>query len=311
MKAPTSFLRTLKTLTIFFAVTLLFNACGSSSKEMEYRENSKMMADSINSYVPGIATETINGISHNFIKTADIKFKVLDVLKSSNKIEDLVKARGGYLAENYMRSEIESSNSIKISEDSILEMKHYTLLNDMEVKVPKQQLDSVLRQLSAMAVFIDYSKLKAEDAKLKLYSNKLAENRFKKFQHHVTEKVKNSTADVKKTTMAEEKVLAVQEQYDENEIETYDLADRVNYSTLTIHIYQAPATFSQRIALASEPEAYEPSFFSKAGAAFLNGFNMLLKLLLFIIDSWGAIVFLILFFLLVKFGFNYLNRKTN
>src|SRR6478609_7638469 len=72
-------------------VSLILNSCGPSREEMEYREKSAAIADSISQYVDPLATDTINGITHNFIRKAELKLKVKDVLKTTEAIEDLVK----------------------------------------------------------------------------------------------------------------------------------------------------------------------------------------------------------------------------
>lgn len=292
------------------SVLLFTSSCGSSYKEKEYEEKLAAIADSVKAYAPGIAADTINGISHNFIKTAELKLKVKNVLSSSEKIEDIVKASGGYVTENELRSQIESQTRIKASKDSSLNITRYYMLGDMVLKVPENKLDSVIRKLNNMAVFIDYSRFKAEDVKLKLYANKLSENRNTNFKNNVTAHVKNSDSGLKSTTLAEEKILEARQRIDQSQIETLEMANLVNYSTITLHLYQLPVSQSELIADEPKIKAYEPSFFSKAGAAFIKGYDILLTLLLFLIENWGTIVFFILLFIAVKKGYRAISNKN-
>ncbi|MCE3258501.1 MAG: hypothetical protein K0S12_142, partial [Bacteroidetes bacterium] len=90
-----------KSLLLVIPVFILM-ACGPSREEKvmqeavaAYNEKEKVLADSISSYAPGIVTETVGGITHNFIRTANMKFKVKDVLNSTRKIEQITALAGG------------------------------------------------------------------------------------------------------------------------------------------------------------------------------------------------------------------------
>lgn len=72
----------------FFTSVLTFTSCGPSKQEMEFREKSAKIAASVAERMPGLATDTIDGVTHNFVKTADIKCRVTHVISSTEAIKN-------------------------------------------------------------------------------------------------------------------------------------------------------------------------------------------------------------------------------
>lgn len=292
-----------------------FFSCGPAREEMEKREAyakaSDEISDTVFASVPGIATDTINGVTHNFIRKADIKFKVKDVLNSSKKIEDVVGAAGGYISSSELTSHSQYSNSTRISKDSILEQTYYTTINTISLRVPNQKLDTVLRQISNLALFIDHRNLSSDDVKMKLFSNKLAEERHKNFKKNLIRKTEVLPGKQAQVVTTEDALLNNQAKLDDKKIETYDLADQVNYSTVSIEIYQSPSYIKQYLAVEEQIEPYQPSFFEKAGDGFVNGFGVLKSFILFVINSWGVILILILIYFVIRAGIAYNKQKKN
>ncbi|MBL7910158.1 MAG: DUF4349 domain-containing protein [Bacteroidia bacterium] len=300
---------------LFVSISTFLFSCGSSAERMSDREESakvsQEVADSVSSYMKGIATDTINGISHNFIRTADLKFKVDNVLNSSKKIEDIVAGYGGYISSSELTSNKHYTQSTQINKDSILEQTHYTTVNFITLRVPSQKLDTVLRQISDLALFIDFRTLRSDDVKMKLFSNKLAENRYKNYKNKLETKADRVTSKQAQVLNTEENILAKQTMADEKRIESYDLADQVNYSAIKLETYQAQTVIKQLLAVQEQVEPYQPSFFSKLGDSFLNGFQILKNFVLFLTNIWG----LLLIFVAAGFGIKwlvvYINRKVN
>lgn len=272
------------------AMIIILTGCGSSAEEHSSSREEKAVADSVSSYVGAIATETINGVTHNFIRKAEMKFKVKDVLKSSNIVEDLTTASGGYISSSEMSSSQHYSNTTRISKDSVLEQIYYTTVNRISLRVPNQKLDTVLRQISDLALFIDYRHLSSDDVKMKFFSNKLAEARYNTYKNKVTQKTNSVTAKQDQIVNTEENLLNKQTLADQKRIETIELADQVNYSTVSVEIYQPSSCLKQYLAAEEKLEPYEPSFFEKAGEAFISGFAILKSFFLMLINIWGLIL---------------------
>lgn len=298
----------------FLLIVIFLFSCGSSaeykSKQEEYSSASEAVADSVSNYMKDIATDTINGISHNFMRKADLKFKVDNVLNSSKKIEDIVTGYGGYISSSELVSNKNYTQSTQINKDSILEQTFYTTTNHISLRVPNQKLDTVLRQISDLALFIDYRNLRSDDVKMKLFSNKLAENRYKNYTNKLQQKAAKVTTKQSQVLSTEENILAKQTSADEKRIESYELADQVNYSTINLEAYQAQTVMKQLLAVQEHVEPYQPSFFSKLGNSFLSGFKILKEFVLGIVSIWGLLLILTAVGFGVKWLIVYINKKV-
>ena len=294
---------------VVFTFSVLVISC-SNGNEMSYREESAKVADSVSAYVSNIATDTIDGITHNFIRNADVKLKVKDVLQSTKQIESLVNNVGGYITKSELNSNKDYSNRINFKKDSLIEQTYYTASSHIVLRVPNKQLDSVINSITDMAVFVDFRNIKSDDVKLKLFANILAENRYKQYKGRIQAQIEKKPAKLQHITEAEENVLEKQTLADNKRVETYDLADQVNYSTVTLALYQEQNIISNVLPIANKIQTYEPSFLSKMAQAFVNGFEILKNILLFFANAWSLIIVLVLSFLGVKKLILYLNKKT-
>ena len=260
-----------------------------------------------------LATDTINGVTHNFIRKANFKFKVQDVLSSSKKIVGIVANYGGYVSASELTSNKNYRQSTQINKYSLVEETFFTTINSISIRVPSQRLDTAPGQISDLALFIDYRNLHSDDVKMKLFSNKLAENRYKNFNSSLHQKT-NTTKTKTKTSQVinvEESILSKQTSADEKRIESLELADQVNYSTINIETYQAQAVLKQVMAVPSRIEPYQISFTEKLGNSFLNGFQILKNFILFLVNSWGVILILGVLFIFTKKIINYLTKKVS
>ncbi|MBL7933003.1 MAG: DUF4349 domain-containing protein [Bacteroidia bacterium] len=294
---------------LLIASSVVLYSCGPSREEMEYKENASKIADSVSEYVSPIATDTINGITHNFIRTADLKLKVKDVLKTTEAIEDIVKQKGGYVSVNDLNSEIESQASVKFTEDSLKEIKRYITNNHLTIRVPNKQLDTVLRSITGMATFIDFSRLQSDDVKMKLYANKLAENRYNKFGRRIEQKSNSNTHKLSQNVNAEEQALEKQMLADEKSVQSFDMADQVNYSTVRLVLYQHALTVYETTPIPQVIEPYEPSYIQKLGLGFMKGFGLIKTFFLFLVESWGLILIIVALFFTTKKVMQHYNRK--
>ncbi len=293
------------------STAVLIQACSGNYKEdAKYMSQENAVADSVKAYAAGIATDTINGNTHNFIRNANLKCKVKDVLNSTKQIEDIVSNNGGYVTLSDLTSNSNYNNSIQIKKDSVLELNYFTTTCNISIRVPNKQLDTVIRKITDMAVFIDYRTLKADDVKLKLYSNKLTENRYADYNKSLKTSVATKNAKLNQENDAHENVLQKQTLADEKSVESIDLADQVNYSTVHLQLYQAQSSISEIKALPPVYKNYEPSFLSKLGNSFVNGFKLLKNLILFFVDIWGIVLIIIFLFFGIKKAIMYFSKKT-
>lgn len=285
---------------MFLIIPAVLVSCGEASYE-RYKAEQSAVADSVRSYVEGIATDTINGISHNFVRTADVKFKVKNVIQSTTQIERMVRASGGFITKSQVHSDKDYTNNVRFKKDSLVEQTFFTSKGQLTLRVPAKQLDSVLTEITALALFVDHRHLGADDVKLKLYSNMLAENRYSDYKERVTKKTDKTNAKLNQVTNAEETALQKQGMADNTRMESYELVDKVNYSTITLELYQDQQVMTHVTPRPYSIETYKPSFAEKLGLSLQNGFELLKELILFFANIWSVVLILgALFFGLKK-----------
>jgi hypothetical protein len=297
---------------VISAIGLSVQCCGPSREEMEYRETNKAIADSVASAIPSITADTINGISYNFIRKADMSCRVNDVLAATRRIEDLVMLHGGYIAKSDLLSAINHKTTVRFKEDSLVESVFYTTTSAMVLRIPSRQLDTLVRSITDMAVFVDTRRLSADDVKMKLFANILAQRRLEQFNNRLHNKLGQVQAPLKQAAALEENLLAKQNLADGRRIESYKLTEQVNYSTVSLALYQPEQEKRTVMPAPLQLKPYEPGFMEKAGTAFMNGFTLLKAFLLFLINSWGFLLIagLVLWLIKVILKYSRINRAV-
>lgn len=300
----------LKRSALFISSALLLFACGVAEKDrMAYAEEQKAVADSVAAYMPGLNTDTINGITHNFIRTASMKCRVNNVLSSTRKIEEIARELGGYVTQSNLNSDAGWSHSAQVSKDSVMELVHYTTSSNLTLRVPAEEMDSLLNRVSAIALFVDFRHIQASDVKTKIFANRLAKRRYAEYKKRVQTKSDRNSDKLNQNVSAEENALEKQTLADNKRIETVELADQVNYCTVSCSLYQPSMTYTSMQAMTPQMEVYEPPFYAKLGTAFMNGFELLKGFLLGLVNLWSVILILVLLFVLIRRLILHYSRK--
>jgi hypothetical protein len=288
----------------------LFNCSGGPYEEKYAAENTAAIADSAaaiassNSAVIGKADST-----HTFIRTADIKFKVKDVKQSTFAIEDLVSSHGGYVTYTNLSSTISYQYKTQVSSDSTEERTHYNVDNSITIRVPNRHLDSVLRGMAPLMDFLDHRTIKADDIKYTLLSNQLAEKRYKDHKQRFTKTIDSKGKKLKETVNAEDELLIKDELADNTKIETMELMDQVNYSTVKLYIYQPETIKKALVANEEKVEPYVPSFGKRLGNSFVEGWHVFENIILFFVNIWGIIILLVVLVFLLKWMITYFSKQ--
>jgi hypothetical protein len=303
---------------LILGMIALFSGCAGSqsSKEKAYREQA--MADSISSpsaankdYASSsAAVENNKDTTRKFIRTADLKFKVKNVIKATYKIEDITRNFDGFVTYTNLFSSIDNRNVIPVSADSSIETTFYTVQNEMTLRVPNVQLDTTLKTIAALIDFLDYRVIKADDVALQLLSNQMTQSRVGKHEERLINAIDNRGKKLNETTNAEENLLNKQEESDNAKIANLSLKDQINFSTIKLSIYQRQSVKREMIEGNKIIESYEPNIGLQLKDSIKFGWTMLEAVFLFIIKLWGLIVFGIITFIVIRTIVNkYLTKK--
>ncbi len=280
-----------------FIISIFFSGCAQSMDD--YREKSSAIDKEISKEYAGLYADSINGMTHNFIRTADMKLEVENVVSASNFIDAIVGKAGGYTAKSEIKTEITSRNSVRIKKDSLLDTRVFVTKNSLIIRVPASHFDSIIRKITDLGLFLDYRSKSAEDVKADLYANSEQKKSYQKFSRDVERSVKKSDK-LSEIVNANEGVLEKALAAKQLENESYKLYEQVNYSVINVELYQQPQTSNVLVFSGAPVQPYETPYSTLLIEALIGGMTILKKILLFLAWSWGLVLPAILIFLLCK-----------
>ncbi len=290
-----------KNIILGLGLILFFAGCGSGKKEA----NEVVVGDSVASKFisSSAAVENANDTTHKFVRTADLKFKVNSVIKSTYDIENITNQQGGFVTYTNLTSNIHNVSVIAISADSSLETTNYLVTNTITVRVPNTKLDTTLKEIARNIDFLDYRIIKADDVALSILSNNLAQKRAAKNEQRLSKAIDSKGKRLNKTTVAEEVLSSKQEQADNVKISNFSLKDQINFSTIQLSIYQRETIKREVISNDKNISAYEPEFISKFIESLKSGWEILANFILFLTKFWGLfLLVVVVYFLYNKYG---------
>lgn len=225
--------------------------------------------------------------TRQFIRTADIKFKVKDVAKSTYAIEDATTKFGGFVTNTELQSAIQEKETTKVSPDSTLVSTEYEVTNAITIRVPNTQLDTVIKTIAKQIDFLDYRIIKAEDVSLSLLANELAQKRSEKTETRIAKAIDSKGKKLDNVLEAENTLDNKKEQRDNAALENLKYKDQVKYSTLTLALYQNPIYKQELIANKKSVNAYRPNIGLQIWDSLKTGWFMLEAMIAFVVQLWG------------------------
>lgn len=220
------------------------------------------------------------------IKTADMRFRVKDVQQTKEQLSAAIKAQGGTVAEFSIQSQIQESDKVKYSADSLKEITSYRKEGLLVAKVPSEKLDDFTNTVARLAVFVDQQSMKMDDQSIAYLANRMkAENRQKVIKQ----------LDKSKKSQDIESSFYISDEYVDKRIANIDIDSRVKFSTITLNFYQ-DNTVSTWIVGNDNLYSYRPGFFQRLGLNIADGWTFFKEFLLGLSKLWALIVFGILIF---------------
>ncbi len=284
---------------ILLAVISLVSSCKKSDALSEESADIKMSADTISS---SAAVEK-EGSTRKFIRTADIKFKVKNVTQSTYKIENITNKFGGFVTYTNLQSTIIDEFETKISLDSTLQTIRYNVENDITIRVPNKRLDTVIKSIAKQIDFLDYRIIKADDVSLKMLSNQLSQTRGASNEKRIEKAIDTKGKKINDIMEAENTLANKKEQNDNAKLENLSIEDQVNFSTLTIKIYQNESVKQEITASTKDSNYYKPNIGIRILDSLKSGWYVLLNLIVLLFEIWWL--------LLLTIGGYFLYKKYN
>ena len=230
--------------------------------------------------------------THKFIRTADLRFRVKDVVKATIGIEDIVGAHKGWVTKTQLRSGSLGQELVPVSADSILEISRYELINTITLRVPNTELDSTLRQIGRWVDLFEHRDILADDIRLRMMANAMAVRRAKAHSSRVSAAIDDQGRKLKETLAAEEALEASDQRRDQGILNNMDLNDRVAFSTVSIAIFQRPLVRKEMIANERSIDGYRPSLWSRIGTSLKDGWNLVELMVVGLLSIWPVVMIL-------------------
>jgi len=278
----------------------------SATNKLKLKENNAAFKER-NHYIHSTASQVNSDTSKKFIRKADMKFRVGEVEYATYEIENAVQKFDGYVSHTHLRTDITSSYNIQVAKDSTMEITYYNVVNIMTLRVPNANLDTTLKEIAGVIEFLDFRTIKANNVTLSLLSKQLERKRNADYQKRL--KALNVQKDDTATNAqrVEREIFQRQVEKDHALIERLKLEDEIDFSTITLEIYQ-PLTYQLSYPAQSWIKGYEPGVFEILASKIKSGWDILMGLLLFIIEYWSVWFIFTGIFLLGRFIYRKLKQ---
>jgi len=275
-------------LTTLVIIALLFSCKKADSTATTDVANYEPTADS--TAVSSSAAVEKKDSKQKFIRTADIKFKVKNVVKSTYAIENAVAKFGGFVTYTNLQSNIHDQIKTKISQDSTLETTKFSVENNITIRVPNTQLDTVIKSIARQIDFLDFRVIKADDVSLKLLANQLSQKRSSTNEKRVEKAIDTKGKKINDIMEAENALANQKEANDSKTIDHLSMQDQINFSTVTLQLYQNE-TIKQEITAGEKDSAYyKPNLGIQIIDSLKSGWYILQSILVFFINLWPFIL---------------------
>jgi len=231
-----------------------------------------------------------NSQDRKFIRTADIRFRVKDVAKTTERIEHITSAFGGFITLTQLNSSIDRTTTTPVTADSSLECTYYTVSNDISLRVPNTYLDTVTYLIAKEISFLNSRTIKADEVSFQLLANKMARSRADRNTRRMENVVKERRGKVGEVIEAEDRIDEKAEQRDEAIVNHLALTDQVNFSTVSLSLYQRPSISKEMVLSDKIIEPFQPGLGARLLDSLKTGWQVVEVLFLFVVKLWGVLV---------------------
>jgi hypothetical protein len=280
----------MKNLPILMATLVVAFSFTNCSEKRDESSADFASVDSTAANVPVDAGIPLTPQERKFIRKAELRFKVKNVQISSNVVEDLVDKYKGFIIKSQLSTNVLNINEVELSEDSVLRNKSYEVNNEISLRIPNESFEKIQREIQPLMTFLDSQIVSAEDVSLNLMASELRKKRYSKFEKRYEKTIDSKGKKLTETSTAEENLLNHQSEADINQIETLRTKDEVNYSTITLHLYQPVTVTQEMLPNIENTHAFKPNLFIRMWQSVREGWYILEELIIFFTRLWFLIL---------------------
>lgn len=229
-----------------------------------------------------------------FIRTAQAQFRVKDVYGSALAIEDVAAQQGGFVVDNGISAQTMRVERRPAGNGKLLELAEYQVRGNLTVRVPSDRTQAFLRAIASQMEFLDQRSFQAADAQFDLLRQQLARQREEDAQRELGDAMRGGDRlDRKADVIAARSDARMQR--DEALIQQKQYQDRVDFSTITLTLYQAPKLRQTELV---DTDAvfrdHAQGFFSRMFDALRTGWQGILDLVVALTAAWPLWLMIVL-----------------
>jgi hypothetical protein len=275
-------------------IALILPACNSERKNMT--EMNAVLSDSIadKTGITNVTNIPKQLPSRRFLRTGDLKFKVQNVMEATSFIENKTGQMGGFVSNASLISSVQDSTSTSVSPDSALQTLHYSVQGQLILRVPDNRLDSLLNVVQTLSRFLVYRNITAEDVSLRLLTNQWGNHRADYSRQRISNDINRQESKLSETIKAEDKFDEQAANADQAALSNLALEDAIQFSTVSISIYQDPGIQSSLLIRDKPVVPFDLSFWSQVRVSAGEGLQILEDLAIFIVRIWALIAIAVL-----------------
>jgi hypothetical protein len=239
-------------------------------------QNNTGEKDIVNSLTDTTSITGLTGDSVKLVKTASIDVKVKDVEKAGWGVSALAQQLGGKVFHQQLETMEGERKELKLSDDSLMVITAYTPRAAITVRVPSENLELFLHNITELGYYTNRSQLDIDDKSLVFLENNLKQ---KNRQGEIS-KPRNGAQDLSSLASINVKDAMIEQGITNRSID----AD-VHYSLVNVSLFQNSLVRKEVIAnyILS---GYELPFSKRLLNAIGNGWEMFLSFILFLAHFW-------------------------
>lgn len=288
---------------IAFSIVLLLAACGSGEMKKDidaqsvenrsdytkaeggYNDEVDMAEVVSEEYIEADGEEgekTIDAVIGNetpiqpkLIKTADMRFRVKNVDRSTETIEEKAKRYGAFIS----NSSLHSSNS---------EMSNY-----ITIRVPADDFDKLLKEICTESEYMERKEISTEDVTEEYVDIQTRLKTKKEVEQRYIQILKDKAKTVADVYLAEEQIRTIREEIEAKEGRLNFLQNQVSYSTIRVDIFQ-------QVEYSDNPEELTYTFGHRFSESVGSGWAVVVDIFLGIASLWPLWIIATIIYLAVR-----------
>jgi hypothetical protein len=188
----------------------------------------------------------IKSTPKQLIQTADIKFQVEDLTKSTTQIEELISKHGAFVSKSSMETSYNNTE------------------NRMSIRVSPAKFRQLINELAAHSIYMNYKNISSEDVTAEYVDIETRLKTKREVEARYIDILKNKAKTVDDVLNAENEIRVIHEEIEAKVGRLNYLKDQVAYSTINLEFYQVTK-------ITGQPQRFEYSYWGEAGDAFKTG----------------------------------------